>query len=378
MSGVDVESRVRALLSLLKMRDADAALAALLPVDPAKRVIVLEGLERVLRAEVDRRLERRITRRIEQSKLPDRPTLETFDFAFQPTLDKELVLDLAVLAWVERREDLVLVGNAGVGKSHLAKALCLLACRDDQRVLYTTCANMMLDLHASMADGSLRQRLKHYTAPQLLLIDDLGYDPLEQENAREAQLLHKVLEARHGRSSTIVTSNLNVDAWAEYLGHAHLTVALLDKLLYRAVAIKIDGPSYRLAEHKRRARERKPKKPTKALAAQREAAIAPSKHCRGAPRLRAIGSPAPALPRARLRLSGRRSNRDLLPERRSGRRPREAEAGGGSRWVSREQPTRRPRVCGATARGRWASQPGEQGLGRWAGASCRQMGWAPG
>ena len=233
MTGVDTESRVHALLLLLKMRDADDQLLAILPADMPRRVAVLEGIERLLLTEVDRRLQHRTKRRIDEANLPDLHTLETFDFAFQPTIDKELVLDLATLAWVERHEDLVLVGSAGVSKRHLAKALCLLACRDDRRVLYTTCANMMLDLHASIADGSLRQRLKRYTAPSLLLIDDLGYDPLEQEKAKEAQLLHKVLEARHGRASTIVTSNLNVDAWGEYLGHPHLTVAPLDKLLYR-------------------------------------------------------------------------------------------------------------------------------------------------
>ena len=249
MTGVDTESRVRALLMLLGMRDADDQLLSALPTDMPRRVAVLESIERLLRVEVDRRLERRIKRRLDEAKLPDLPTLETFDFGY--------LLDLATLAWVERHEDLVLVGSAGVGKSHLAKALCILACKDDRRVLYATCANMMLDLHASMADGSLRQRLKRYTAPSVLLIDDLGYDPLEQEKAKEAQLLHKVLEARHGRASTIVTSNLDVEAWGEYLGHPHLTVALLDKLLYRAVAIKIDGPSYRLEEHRRRQLARK-------------------------------------------------------------------------------------------------------------------------
>ena len=119
---------------------------------------------------------------------------------------------------------------------------------------------MMLDLHAALADGSLRRRVKRYTSPELLLIDDLGYDPLEQEHAREAQLLHKVLEARHGKVSTIVTSNLDVDAWATYLGHPKLTIALLDKLLFRATAIRIEGPSFRLDQHKKRQAARKSNK----------------------------------------------------------------------------------------------------------------------
>jgi DNA replication protein DnaC len=252
----DVDERVRGLLEKLRMTAALAALAELLPADKALRTSNLEAIERVLRVEVDRRREKRIIRRIEASKLPDRPTLETFDFDFQPSLDKPLVLDLATLAWIDRNEDLLLVGQSGVGKSHIAKALCLIACSQERRVLYTTCANMMVDLNSSLADGTLARRLKRYTYPQLLLIDDLGYDPLEQEQAREAQLLYKVLEARHGKLSTIVTSNLDVPAWAEYLGNQHLTVALLDRLLYHATTISITGPSYRLAQHDKRQRAR--------------------------------------------------------------------------------------------------------------------------
>lgn len=255
----DLEARVRALLTTLKTSKALEVLDAALPTDKAARIVTLDALEKVLRAEVDHRRERRIARRLDDAKLPDSPTLESFDFDFQPGLDKKLIVDLALLAWVDKKDDLLLIGQSGVGKSHLAKAMCLIACSQERRVLYTTCANMMVDLHASLADSSLLRRLKHYSAPELLLIDDLGYDPLEQEHAREAQLLHKVLDARHGKASTIVTSNLAVDAWAEYLGNQHLTVALLDKLLYRATAITIEGPSYRLAQHTKRQQQRKGK-----------------------------------------------------------------------------------------------------------------------
>jgi len=253
----DVEGRVRDLLEALRMKRAAEVLGSILPADKPGRTQILDSCERLLRAELDDRRERRIKRRLDNSRLPERPALETFDFDFQPKLDKSLVLDLAKLAWVDRNDDLVLVGDPGVGKSHIAKALCVIACGQQRRVLYTTCADMMLDLHAALADGSLRRRLKRYTSPQLLLIDDLGYDPLEQEHAREAQLLHKVLEARHGRASTIVTSNLNVESWVDYLGHPKLTMALLDKLLFHATAIRIDGPSFRLNEHKKRHATRK-------------------------------------------------------------------------------------------------------------------------
>lgn len=250
----DVETRLRTLFETLNMPRAAAALSDV-PDDPARRVAALEAVERLLRAEVDDRRERRIERRIDGARLPDRPTLATFDFAFQPGLDRALVLDLATLGWVDRHEDLILIGQSGVGKSHLAKAFALIGCSQERWVRYTTCASMLATLHASLADGSLREALKAYTRPTLLICDDLGYDPIEQEHAREAQLLYKVLEARHGVRSTIVTSNLPAEKWAEYLGNHYLTVALLDRLLYHGTVLVIEGPSYRLARHQTRQKE---------------------------------------------------------------------------------------------------------------------------
>ncbi|MCP4244491.1 MAG: ATP-binding protein [bacterium] len=251
----DLETRVRALLLELRMRDAAEALSEMLPKAATKRVIVLEVMEAVLQHQSARAAERRIIRRIDGAKFPDMPTLETFDFDFQTGIDRGLVLDLATLAWMDRNEDLVLIGQSGTGKSHIAKSLCLIACKQQRRVLYTSCAAMLSDLFASMADNTLAMALKKYTSPSLLLIDDLGYDPIEQEHAREAQLLYKVLEARHEKCSTIITSNLSAESWADYLGNHYLTVALLDRLLYHGTVITIEGPSWRLAQHKKRQEE---------------------------------------------------------------------------------------------------------------------------
>lgn len=254
----DAYAAVCELLEGLQMRDALGALDSLCPDDDQQRFVVLSHLERLLQFESDRRLERRIERRIRDARLPNSPTLEVFDFDFQPTLDKGLVLDLARLAWVDRAEDLLLIGQSGVGKSHIAKALALMACSQARRVLYTTCADMLFDLTASLADNSLRERLKRYQRPDLLVIDDLGYDPIEQQEAREAQLLYKVLEGRHQKRSTIVTSNLPIEMWADYLGDHYLTVALLDRLLFHATTITIEGPSYRLAHHAKRQKDQQP------------------------------------------------------------------------------------------------------------------------
>lgn len=252
----DLLTRVRELLRQLGLHDGLKLLEAALPTDPAQRVAVLGVMARVLQEELDRRRERRIERRFKESCLPERPTLAAFDFDFQPMLDRALVMDLATLAWVDRHEDLVVIGQSGTGKSHIAKAMCVIGCGQERRVRYTTCADMLSELHASLADGSLREALKAYTKPAMLLIDDLGYDTIEQEQARDAQLLYKVLDARHGVTSTIITSNLEAEQWAEYLGNPYVTVALLDRLLFHATAITINGPSYRLNTHRERQRSR--------------------------------------------------------------------------------------------------------------------------
>lgn len=263
MTQKTVEKRVRELLERLSMPHALDSLTNHLPKDASLRLAVLKSFEGLLADEATERWDRRIARRISESKLPEHPTLQAFDFDFQPTLDRDLVMELAALDWVDRKEDLVLTGQSGTGKSHIAKALCMIACSQGRRVRYTSCADMLDELFATLADGSLKRVIGRYTRPSLLLVDDLGYDPIEQEQAREAQLLYKVLEARHGKASTIITSNLSADDWADYLGNEYLTVALLDRLLFRAVAINIDGPSWRLAKHEERQRERKKNKDEK-------------------------------------------------------------------------------------------------------------------
>lgn len=254
---LDLDSRVRQLLADVGLRHAPTAFVDHLPTEPAARVIALKAMAAILAEERAKQIERRIERRIDQSKLPELLGLEAYDFDFQTGVDRDLILDIATLAWVDRNEDLLFVGSSGVGKSHLAKALCLIGCRQQRRVLYTTCADMLCKLHAALADNTLSDKLKPYVRATLLCIDDLGYDPIEQEQAREAQLLYKVLEARHGKRSTIITSNLvEAEEWSTYLGDHYLTVALLDRLLYNGTVVRIDGPSWRMAQHRKRAAER--------------------------------------------------------------------------------------------------------------------------
>jgi DNA replication protein DnaC len=168
----------------------------------------LEVLLRLTSAQVAKNRERTAERRVKEARFQDRKTLDNFDFDFQPTLDRARVMTLARLDFVRRRENVLFGGNSGTGKSHIGKAISLLACGAGFRVRYTTCEDMFRDLYAALCDHSLPVRLKYYTLPELLMIDDLGFERLEIKQAGNANLLLKVVNARYEKHSTIITSNI--------------------------------------------------------------------------------------------------------------------------------------------------------------------------
>jgi DNA replication protein DnaC len=204
-------------------------------------------LEHVLAAEVDHKSAARIERRIQISGLPERKTLEAFDWDFQPSLDKALVTELARLDFVRRRDDLVITGKAGTGKSHVLKALGLRACVQGLSLRYARCVDLLADLHAGLADNTYPRRLKAWARPELLIIDDVGLGQvrLRDDEPTAAHTLFNLIDRRHGKLSTAVTSNIDLREWGRYLGDATVAAAILDRLAMHAIRIDIDGPSYR-------------------------------------------------------------------------------------------------------------------------------------
>lgn len=216
--------------------------------------------------------ERRIERRIRQSKLPERKTLIEFDFDFQPGLDRNLIMELATMGFVSRRQGVILAGSSGSGKSHIAKALALEGCKQVYRVRYTTAADMLKVLYSSLADDSLEQKLKQYVYPELLVIDELGFDRLEREreqreDARNAALFFKVIDGRYTKRSTVLTTNVDFEQLGHYLGDPVVTTAIVDRMVHHSTVINIEGPSWRLNESKKlNQRTRKQKKKPRATA----------------------------------------------------------------------------------------------------------------
>jgi DNA replication protein DnaC len=204
-------------------------------------------LEHVLGAEVATKRDARIDRRITTSGLVERKTLEAFDWNFQPALDKATVVELARLDFVDRAEDILIHGKPGTGKSHILKAIGLKACERGVSLRYARCVDLLDDLHAGLADGTYPKRLRAWARPQLLIIDDVGLGHLKKrdDESTAAHTLYNLVDRRHGRVSTAITSNIELSEWGRYLGDAILTTAILDRIVMNANRIRIDGPSYR-------------------------------------------------------------------------------------------------------------------------------------
>ena len=186
---------------------------------------------------------------------PTVKNLDTFDFLALPSLNKMLVLELARSDYVERRENIIAVGNSGTGKSHVALGLGLAACQKGLSVGFTTAAALVHELIEARDEKRLLRLQRQFASTKLLIIDELGYVPLSQTGA---ELLFEVFSQRYERGSTIVTSNLPFDEWTGVFASECLTGALLDRLTHHVHILEMNGDSYRLKQSKRRQRDVRP------------------------------------------------------------------------------------------------------------------------
>ncbi|MGB8479910.1 MAG: IS21-like element helper ATPase IstB [Acidobacteriaceae bacterium] len=194
--------------------------------------------------------ERRATdRRIRQAKFPVVKTLDSFDFLAMPSVNKALVLELARCEFFARRENILLLGNSGTGKTHIALALGLAACQQGQRVRFTTTAALVSELIEARDDKKLLRFQKQIASYELLIVDELGFVPLSKTGA---ELLFEMLSQRYERGSTLITSNLPFQEWTEVLGSERLTGALLDRLTHHVHILEMNGDSYRLKQRRRK------------------------------------------------------------------------------------------------------------------------------
>jgi len=209
-------------------------------------VNVIEALDQLLIEELTVRDNRRIKTSLMMARLSAVKTLAGFDFTFQPSLDRNRILALAELKFIDRAEVVHLLGPPGTGKSHLATALAVEAVKAGKSVAFSTLADIIASLVKAEREGQLKERIRFLARASLLVVDEIGYLPVTPGGGN---LFFQLVNARYEKGAMILTSNRGFAEWGDVFGDHVVATALLDRLLHHAIVIQIEGSSYRLRQH---------------------------------------------------------------------------------------------------------------------------------
>jgi DNA replication protein DnaC len=204
-----------------------------------------EFLDRLVVHELEIKNEKQISMNTNMARFPYVKTMEAFDFEFQPTVDSKKMRELSGCLYIERTENILLLGPPGTGKTHLAVSLGVKAIQRGYRTLFVTAAGLITSLTKAYAENRLDEKLKSYTIPKLLIIDEIGYVPVDTHGAH---LLFQLISKRYEKGSIILTSNRGFGQWGDIFGDPIIATAILDRLLHHSFVINIKGESYRLKE----------------------------------------------------------------------------------------------------------------------------------
>ncbi|MEI2775471.1 MAG: IS21-like element helper ATPase IstB [Tetrasphaera sp.] len=237
--------RIRSHATRLGLTHLTETITALVERAETAQLGYLEFVDLLLEEEVGLRESRRFRNALKLSGLPHHKTLDEFDFAFQPDLDGRKVRDLATLEFIRAKSNVALLGPPGVGKTMLAVALAVAACQAGFSIYFTTLDDLVRRLRTAEATGRFNRQLQAFLRPAVLVVDEVGYLPLDRA---EANMFFQLITRRYERGTMIVTSNKSFTEWGGVLGDDVLATAILDRLLHHCDVIAINGPSYRLKD----------------------------------------------------------------------------------------------------------------------------------
>ena len=244
----NVIDRLHDLLGQLTLVQADMLLESLLERAAAEQPAYADFLLGVLQTEKEYRTSRILQTRTRMASLPYAKTLSQFDFTFQPSIDERQIKDLQTLRFISEAGNVILLGPPGVGKTHLAVGLAIEAIKGGFGAYFITANDLINDLGKAAREGRLEQRMRLYLRPKVLIVDEVGYLPLDPIGAT---IFFQLVSARYERGSIILTSNKSYTDWGAVFGDQTIAAAILDRLLHHSTTVNIRGESYRLKERKR-------------------------------------------------------------------------------------------------------------------------------
>lgn len=238
-------NRLKANLDYLKLKQIDLHLDEILD-SKYSHLSIVDALLKLTDYEVDVKRQNSITAMVRIAKIPAGKTVDNFDFSFQESIEEREIRNLMTLSFIENKENIVFVGSSGVGKTHLAAAIGLEAATNGYSTQFIKCSELLEKLRKAHAEKRLENSLKYYNRSKLLIIDELGYLPL---NPGDERLLFQVIDRRYEKKSTVLTTNIPFASWDELFNDALVAHAILDRVLHHAKVIQITGESYRLKDH---------------------------------------------------------------------------------------------------------------------------------
>lgn len=206
----------------------------------------VDTLVKLTNYEIDVREKSMINSMVKVAGFPHRKELSEFDFEFQPTINKQQMLDFTSLRFLEKKENIVFLGTSGVGKTHLATSIGIAAAKKRTSTYFIKCNDLIMNLKRAKLENRLESRLKHYTKYKLLIIDEIGYLPIDREDAK---IFFQLIDLRYEKKSTILTTNISFKEWDGVFQDTMLANAILDRVLHHATVVNIVGDSYRIKNH---------------------------------------------------------------------------------------------------------------------------------